>query len=252
VTENILYNPTFDPSLDADDGSNDSTWGYEDTNIYGPKGWGLGWLNGEPFDGIHDDPPDLVARRPEAKIITEWDGLEPALTPDDSYAWDVFVRNPLYAWLYPAERPDAPEGVYRLMVKVWPKLHMSNGEHPGDPWAAEVGLRLQNSDEIQWRSDLNYAGYNVLAWEFEHPGGPLGFDVVFKGKYPIDNTFFFHWIDLRCTDCDDDSEPPDPPPDEPSVIDRLDVLIEVDLSILNKLVALQHLLERPLVRGEHD
>jgi hypothetical protein len=36
------------------------------------------------------------------------------------------------------------------------------------------------------------------------------------------------------------------------VIDRLDALIEVNLSILNKLAALQHLLERPLVRGEHD
>ena len=135
-------NPTFDPSWGA------GMQQLPEGNIFVPDGWNLGWLADVPFEGIHNEPPGLVARRPEATIINEWMNLEPELTPDYSYAWKIFVQNPLYAMITLNSPITLPAGNYKLQVKVWPKLHMNGAPgnpHPSDPWAAEVGrqFRLQ-------------------------------------------------------------------------------------------------------------
>lgn len=187
-------NSTFDPSWGA--GMRQLPEG----NIFVPDGWDLGWRADAPFEGIHNEPPGLVARRPEATIINEWQGLEPELTPDASYAWKIFVQNPLYAMIALNSPIALPAGNYKLQVKVWPKLHMNGAPgnpHPSDPWAAEVGLQLADGGLIDWVHDINYAAYNVLEWRFAHAGGPFNFQLHFKGKYPIDNTFFFHWVRLE-------------------------------------------------------
>ena len=201
---NLLQNPLFDPHWGA--GTRQHP---EYHNIFLPDGWDLGFLDREPFDGIHGDPPGLVAHRPEANGITHGQ-FEPELTPDDPHTWKVFVRNPLYAWLFPLRPPSAPAGTYALTVKVWPKLHLvgePGNPHPADPWAGEVGLFTGDATDIAWRSGLAYDRYNVLTWEFSHPGGALDMAIMFKGKYPVDNSFFFHRAELRAVDA-----PPPPPP----------------------------------------
>lgn len=200
----INHNPTFDPSWGGG-----MTQHPDHANIFIPAGWEIGWLEGEPFPGIHNDPPTLVAHRPEAVIINEWAGLEPELTPDDSYTWKIFVQNCLYTWISLREPLNLPAGMYVLQLKVWPKLHMvgePGNPHPGDPWAAEVGLCLQ-AGEIQWRNNLDYARYTYPEWQFNHPGGPLNLTIHLKGKYPIDNSFFLHWVAIP-----GNTDPPPPVP----------------------------------------
>jgi len=111
-------NPTFDPSWGA------GMQQLPEGNIFVPDGWNLGWRADAPFEGIHNEPPGLVAHRPEATIINEWQGLEPELTPDASYAWKIFVQNPLYAWIMLNLPIALPAGNYKFQVKVWPKLHL--------------------------------------------------------------------------------------------------------------------------------
>jgi hypothetical protein len=188
-----LPNPEFNETV--------GVWQHpEHANIRGPVGWALGWKDGEPFDGIAEG----VAHRPEAEIISEWMGLEPELTPDDSFTWKVFVQNPLYASIAPAEPIPLPAGRYRLGIKVWPKIHLLDPgrPHPTDPWAAEIGLEYDGATE--WRSGFNYRTYQWVVWDIEHAGGTLDFAIVFKGKYRCDNSFFFHRAELVA---DDDTPP---------------------------------------------
>ena len=196
MAQNLLdpRNSTFDPSWGQ------GTRQLPEGNIFIPDGWDLGWLADVPFAGIHNEPAGLVAHRPEAVSINQWQGLEPELTPDFSYALKVFVQNPLYAWLLLNAPIALPAGDYVFRAKVWPKLHLNGvpgNPHPTDPWAAEIGLQLVDDGTIDWRNGLDYAAYNVLEWRFTHAGGPFNFRLHFKGKYPIDNTFFFHWVRLE-------------------------------------------------------
>ena len=179
----MFINSTFDPQFGV----------VQDEGIFMPKDWLVGYREG-PFDGIQ---LGQSAYKPEASILNKWMGLEPELFPSDSYTWKIFGRNCLYSWFGPREILNLPAGTYTTKILVWPKLHMLDGdlEHPGDPWAGEVGLRL-GEDEIQWKSDLDYSQYNLLEWSFSHKGGLLPLYFHFKGKYPIDNTFFFHSVSL--------------------------------------------------------
>ncbi len=201
---NYVNNPFFcdvPPEGDEEDGDYQHPGG---ENMFVPIMWDIDWVDGEPFEGIAIDPPGLVAHRPECNRISRYHlPDQPELFGDTTWIWKIFVRNPVKFSIFPQvpHRPQLPAGTYFLNVRVWPKLHLLGEDnlHPDDPWAGEIGLSVDNHEDVLWYNGehLNlYSEYATLTWEIDHPGGEVDFRIHAKGKYPIDNTFFFDevWI----------------------------------------------------------
>lgn len=186
----MFINPTFDSSLGLEALP-------EADNIFVPFGWTLGWKEGE-FEGIAEGQN---AHRPEAVVLNEWMGLEDEFFPQDSYTWKIFGSQCLFSYITPIKNLVLPKGKYTISISVWPKLHLleDSNPHPSDPWAGEVGLRV-HINKIQWRSHLDYSSYNFLQWTFEHTGGEVPIKFYFKGKYPLDNSFFVHNVSIQAED----------------------------------------------------
>lgn len=186
-------------------------------NIFLPDGFELGWVDNQPFDGIDIGQ---IAHRPEAMLLTADMPLDPELFGPSGCTWKVFVRNPLFFWFKPVDAFNFAAGVYRVRMRVWPKIHFADGSgiYMDDPWAAEVGLSWNDGGSILWHNhfvgNLQYTGYTWQEWIVEHAGGVVQPRFYAKGKYPADNSFFFDEILLQRLGDDPEPEPePEPAPD---------------------------------------